>query len=234
MNPVTLRLNHPKNHVGVPLAAVAETPTEEAIEEYLVSIPKYALQGAHYLGLIKEPRPSGLTSLGERVVRHAKNNGDGGVEESLERFRELKGSKKRFINQLPGWEEITKEIYLDVDVVEDIATILDLTEAVTLPVLLKRSITHGFGVEEVFLKTPDIAREKPGEVLGMPCSYYGEAVYQLKNNLYHAGIVTNRGCDTSALVPNHEVWDLEKNHDPRKDTVCSEMDRVAVADGGGV
>jgi len=39
--------------------------------------------------------------------------------------------------------------------------------------------------------------------------YAGQAVYQFKNLLFHSGILTERGADTSALVPGQDVWALE-------------------------
>jgi hypothetical protein len=45
-----------------------------------------------------------------------------------------------------------------------------------------------------------------------PDIYRGQTVYQLKTLLYHCGLLTERGADTSALVPTQDVWQLEPQY----------------------
>lgn len=45
-----------------------------------------------------------------------------------------------------------------------------------------------------------------------PRTYRGQTIYQLKAILFHCGLLTERGADTSAIIPTQDIWQLDPHH----------------------
>ncbi len=204
-------LNHPKNYFGVPLAVAAPGDTGLLITDKLVRMGGRARAGAEALGLID---PDGnLTDLGETVVALIEEEST--VEAELDRFESMKGSSERFIETAPRyWQPIAKHILQEYAVAGDVVTVLETTGPVTLAELTAVAIRNEHPLQESLLRDPETFDsnsfdEDDAAELKFPDVYAGQAIYQFKNLLYHCGILTERGADTSAVVPTQDVWALE-------------------------
>lgn len=211
-NPVAaFSLNHPKNYFGVPLAIAAVGDTDQLIRTYLVTMETRARAGAEALGLITSNGE--LTALGETIVESVA--AETTIEDELERFGGLQGSSERFIEAAPRyWNPIARYALQQSSLVGDIVTLLENTGPVTLPELTTVAVRTNHCVQETILRdadtvTPSDVQPEPPDALRTPDVYAGKAVYQFKTLLFHAGILTERGADTSALVPRQDVWALE-------------------------
>lgn len=203
---------HPKNYFGVPLAVASADPTDVAIEAALVGLPDNARRGARELNLITDAGE--LTTLGETIVNTVK--AETTITNELETFRELKGSTARFIDSAPRyWNPITRHVLKNHPLTDNVVTLLEKTGPVTLPELAEIAVRNEHAIGEMLLRNPDrlFAESEPGqdppEFLSSPDAYTGTAVYQFKNILYHCGILTERGRDTSALIPDQDIWALD-------------------------
>lgn len=211
-NPVAaFSLNHPKNYFGVPLAIATVGDTDQLIRTYLVKMETRARAGAEALGLITSDGE--LTALGETIVETVA--AETTIKAELDTFGDLQGSSQRFIEAAPRrWNPISRHALQQCSLVGDVVTILENTGPVTLPELTTVAIRTNHCVQETILRdadvvTPSDVQPEPPEALRTPDMYAGQAVYQLKNLLFHTGILTERGADTSALVPSQDVWALE-------------------------
>jgi len=208
-------LNHPKNYLGVPLAAVSATPTMVAIDTRLVSCPDRAVDGATALDLVTAD--SELTALGTTIVEMVAECSS--VDTELQRFEALKGSTKRFIDVVPPfWRSIATYVFRHHPITGDIVGLLEETGSTTLAELAQTAVETGHPAAESLFRDPDVVTPQAGSQTTDPnrfadaSVYAGCAVYQLKTNLYHVGILTERGADTSALVPKQDYWAIEPSH----------------------
>jgi len=204
-------VNHPKNYFGVPLAVAAEGDTGLIITEDLVSMGGRARAGAQALGLIDQTNT--LTDLGETIIAMVES--ESSVEQELDLFRSLRGSSERFVDAAePHWEQIVKHALREHTVSVDVVDVLEKTGPVTLAELAGFSIRHDHDLKNTLLRDPEqysaeAFDEEMAATLKFPDAYAGQAVYQFKNLLYHCGVLTERGADTSALLPQQDIWQLD-------------------------
>lgn len=206
-------LNHPKNYFGVPLAVAADGDTGFIIQENLVNMGGKARAGAEALGLIN--RTNDLTELGKTIVGWVED--ESSVEEELMAFNGLKGSTKRFVDVAdPYWIPIVQHALQQHTIAVDIVNILEKTGEVSLTELSLFAINHNQEVKNALLRNPEdypnntnsLSRDQLAE-LKEPEAYSGQAVYQFKTLLYHCGVLTERGKDTSALIPSQDKWAID-------------------------
>ncbi len=215
-------LNHPKNYLAVPLAAVHDDATERVIEEYVVGAVDDAIRGALFLGLVAKAGPEfQVTSLGEEVVRFGLRQYDT-VTAALGCFEDWQRSRKRFTEVAPLWGELTRRVVFAYPATELIVTELqqlhdDGFDSPTLIEFVQWLHTHHptFTVE-LFVRGTEGVRERvlteDGTLRKGALTdgniYHAPTVFQLKAMLYHAGILTERGSEPSNLDPRADVWQL--------------------------
>lgn len=204
-------LNHPKNYFGVPLAVTAPGDTDHLIRKHLVKMEDRARAGAEALNLIDTDGE--LTALGETIVETVSTEST--VAAELNEFSSLKGSSERFIDAAPRyWNPIARHVLQQFELVGDVVTLLESTGPVTLPELATVAVRTNHSVQDAVLRdasavtVEDVQSDAP-DSFDSPDVYAGQAVYQFKNLLFHCGILTERGADTSALVPAQDVWAVE-------------------------
>lgn len=208
--PPTFRYNHPKNYFGVPIAIAAPGDAGGLIAAYIVRGAGAARQGAEQLQLITADET--LTHSGQRVVDHAET-AYRDLRTALEQFAEWQGTTTRFIELDDGvWAEIAPEIVVQHPVVADLVRLLDTAETpLTLP-----ELTHTYlqaapeTARQVFVREsfdyPDTAAES-ADALYEAEVYRSAVTCQLKTIMYHAGLVTEPGADSSHLIPEIDVWE---------------------------
>jgi hypothetical protein len=215
-------LNHPKNYLGVPVALAADGPTGELVAEHVVGAVDDARRGAAFLGLVDE-RPAGchLTPLGREVVRFALDR-DGSARAALRTFEDWKRSRRRFVDLVPDWGLVARRVVFDYPattlLVEELQAMHDDGHRTpTLVDLVERlHQLHPAFTVELFVRGTEAARGRvlDGEGALRPDAlvdgdlYHAPTVFQLKAMLYHAGIVTERGCEPDRLDPTEDVWAL--------------------------
>lgn len=205
-------LNHPKNYFGVPLAVAAPGETESLIESNLVQMTDRAKVGAEALGLVSET--GDLTDLGETIVRTVQSETT--LTKELKAFEDLKGTSERFVDTAPRyWDPIARHVLQQNPLTGDIVTLLEKTGPVTLPEITNVAVRNEHPFSETVLRDPDAIKQQASVddaiAYDSPEIYAGQAVYQFKNILFHCGILTERGSDTSALVPGQDVWALDSS-----------------------
>jgi hypothetical protein len=216
--PKKFALNHPKNYFGVPLAVASSGDTIDQIESNLVGMADEAIAGAVTLDLIKsEQRPLTLTAKGNSVVTAI--NSETSADCELLELSRLKGSSERFIDASERyWTPIVKHVLRQSSRVGAFVELLSSTGPVTLSTLAEEAIRADHQVKHELLRRPfEWSRSDVGpandqskiDALSSPNEYTGQTVYQFKSILYHCGILTERGRDTSALVPNQDRWELD-------------------------
>lgn len=236
---VSLGLNHPKNFLGYTLAvAESDTQAEELLDQNsIVRAYSDARNGAEDLGLIKGDSTGNsvtVTPLGERVVAFAQAE-YGGTLDGLRRLGKLYGSSKRFVTAQPEWEDIVQTILLnESEIAELIEYLREFTRHRTesgstilpLSVLFAELYRHDKQfAEDMFLRTEAVetvsslsipptdilsAADLPNE-LDEPSLYYGPTIHHLKSILYHAGILTTPGTNSTNLNRDSDnfIWELD-------------------------
>jgi len=200
-----LHLNHPKNYLAVPLAVATEGDTAELIDKYAVSLPNRAIKGAKELGLITNNEE--LTELGETVIINAITE-HGSIENTLIEFKSLQRSPKRFVNEYPEWSSITKRLVSKYDATTQIVKFLREQGPLQLDQLTRLLWKQKPQLaKSVFLKEGE---EDPSlKNLSETSRYDSAATFQYKSMLYHSGVVSSRGQDTSRLNPTTDTWELD-------------------------
>lgn len=199
-------LNHVKNYLGVPLAITAPQDTDSVIESHLVNMPSRARAGSIALGLTQSN--DDLTRLGQTVVDTVVE--ESSIDEQLTAFKSMKGSSTRFIEAADRfWNPVVRHVVQQNPLIGDVATLLDSTGPVTLPELAYTATQADHRVSTMLLRDDVDSSVVDDVAFESPVVYAGQAVYQFKNVLYHCGVVTERGADTSALLPEQDVWALE-------------------------
>lgn len=210
--PPTFRYNHPKNYVGVPIAVAAPGDTGGLIQAYVVRGAGAARHGAEQLDLIT-PDDS-LTATGDRVVAYACDE-YGDLQTALDHFDTWRGTTTRFIDLDEGaWRDIAPTIVGTYPVVTDILQLLARhDDRLHLP-----ELAHAY-----LRQWPDTARtvfvrgdcDRPTDDANLADRLYERETYrtavtcQLKTMMYHAGLLTETGADSSHLIPETDVWELE-------------------------
>jgi len=217
-------LNHPKNYLGVALAAYHEGDTRELVAEHVVGAVDSAVRGAEFLGLVDTARATiELTTLGGEVIRFALRHYDS-VDATLEAFEDWQGSRSRFVEAEPLWGELVRRIVFSYPATELLVSELqqhhdDLNDSPTLVDLVRwLHKSHPTFAVELFIRGTESARERvltgDGELRQSALTdgsvYHSPTVFQLKTMLYHAGILTERGAEPSNLTPSEDSWQLRE------------------------
>lgn len=210
-----LYFTHPKNYVGVPLAVAADGDTGALVVRQLVEMAGRAKQGAQALGLLD--LAGDLTPWGERVVTTA-DRLHGGPRKGLAALATLSGSSARFVNRYPGWKSTVHSLVRAYDPATPVLATLSRSGGLSLPALVTRlyndysdSVAGTFLREELVTEGPLLADVE----LTDPAVYRGHAVFQFKSLLFHCGVLTERGADTSRLHPPEDRWELASAFDSR-------------------
>jgi len=218
---LALRYNHPKNYVGVPLAIVAERPTADVIADILVADTTAVIRGATALGLVDASMcPSdklSLTSLGEDLI--APVTADRSPEAALDALSRLQGSTDRFVDVGSRyWEPFLTQVYQQYPPAATLVTALNQTGPASLARLTAYCLSHNQEAARLLVSaTNALTPIDPSQPLGQTSladyqTYYSPTTCQLKTQLWHAGILTERGAHSTALAPLSNRWALEPRH----------------------
>ncbi|WP_435102399.1 hypothetical protein [Halarchaeum sp. P4] len=212
-------VNHPKNYLGYVLAFVADGETDARYSEHVIRMPDDGRRGAALLGLVDVRGEERLTHLGAEVVRFARAE-HGSVKRALEAFDAWAGRRTRFTELAPRWAQLARSVTMQYEPTQLIVDALealhaDGVEEVALPDLVERAceINQPLAVEVCI--TED-AREavltRDGDLdtdaLRDPRVYKTGLHFQYKAQLYHVGLVTERGTDDKSEVLD-DTWRLE-------------------------
>jgi hypothetical protein len=216
-------LNHPKNYLGYPLVHAADGDTEALLAEYrVVSAATDARRGAAVLGLIEQtPVGLDLTSLGREVVRFGVAR-RGTPEAALSEFGAWYRSRTRFVDLAPAWGQLARRVVFAYPATELLVTELQRLhhdgsrEPSLVEVVEYLHELHPSFTVELFVRGDEATRRRvlsaDGELrpsaLEDGSIYHAPTVFQLKAMLYHAGILTERGCEPNRLDPLEEIWAL--------------------------
>lgn len=204
-----LVFTHPKNYLGVPLAVAVDGATGALVVQHLVDLPGRAKRGAQALGLLD--LAGNLSLRGDRVVATAVR-AHGSPRAGLDALKDLSGSSRRFVTARPSWALLARHLAQTYGPAQPIIDVLRGHGSLALPALVKNlAQDRPEYVVETFLQADDIAASDicAEGSLERADAYRGQAVYQLKSLLYHCGVLTQRGADTSRLEPPTDVWALE-------------------------
>ena len=210
-----LYFTHPKNYLGVPLAVAADGDTGALVVRHLVEMSGQAKQGAQALGLLD--LAGNLTPWGERVVTTA-GHLHGDPRDGLTALAALSGSSERFVDRYPGWQSTVHDLVQVYHPATPILTTLSHGERLSLPALvshLRRN--YSSSITRLFLRGEPATDGTPltDVELTDPSVYRGHAVFQFKSLLFHCGVLTERGVDTSRLDPSEDCWELTPAFDYR-------------------
>jgi hypothetical protein len=181
-----------------------------------------ARRGAAFLGLIDERHAeTTLTPLGREVVRFAERRYES-VEGALREFENWYRSTGRFYDTAPEWGQLARRVIWHYPatqlLVEELQHMHD--DGIRQPSLVDLVVylheLHPSFTVELFIRGTDDARSR---VLGPDGDlrpdalytggvYHSPTVFQLKAMLYHAGFLTERGAEPSALDPVADIWEL--------------------------
>jgi hypothetical protein len=207
-----LRLNHPKNYVGVPVAIAAPGDTGSLVMGNLTAMAGAAKLGARAFGLIDTDGE--VTDWGWELLKEIL--GQTHPDTYLEELRDLQNSRGRFIEQRPEWDGVGEAVARRYDGTEPVIEILQQSGPITLPELVSRLAEDNWGIaSRLFLKdtVADSADGLTDDLLEDSESYRGAGVCQFKGVLYHFGVVTMPGSSTDYLDPGTELWELEPHID---------------------
>lgn len=217
---ISLAYNHPKNHLGVPIAVASKRETHTAIEDALVAGTTRAVSGAVELGLVTgasdEQTALSLTTTGERVVDTITS--DRSPEAALDGLSRLHGSTARFVDEASRyWEPVATEVYQQYEPAAALISLLDVTGPTSLAKLTAHAAKHQPTVADLLLGESLVEPPAPTDPLGntalaIPSIYYSPATCQLKTQLWHVGLLTERGASSTALAPLDDRWTIEPRH----------------------
>ena len=138
------------------------------------------------------------------------------LETALEQFGEWRGTTTRFTELGGGvFSDVTQDVMAEHPAVQAITEILSEQDVspVTLP-----EIVHEFYARDsdaataLFIRNgvslPDDASERANRLFD-PEVYQAQFAFQFKTMLYHAGILTESGSDSTHLAPQTDMWELE-------------------------
>ena len=206
-------LNHPKNYLAVPLAVVADEPTESTYREAVVDAFDQGRRGAVALDLV-ERRGDGLRlcPLGTEVVRVAREI-DGSVTAALDRIDDWTRSRRRLADLAPRWGDLARRVLFHYPATEPLVTELrrlaadGLAAPSVVDVVCRLfDLRPAFAVE-LFVRGTDEARRRVlddgGDLreaaLSDPSVYHSPTLFQYKTMLYHAGLFATRGTEPSRI-----------------------------------
>ncbi|MFA1610766.1 hypothetical protein [Halobellus rubicundus] len=218
-------VNHPKNYLGYPLALAADADTEAVYEDRVIRLVGDGRRGAILLGLVEGRGVDRLTHLGREVVRFARAE-CGSVESALAEFDAWTGKSTRFTELAPRWAQLARSVAMGYEPTRLVVEALERLHAdgvrpATLPDLAATAceINRPLAVEVFFTEGGrDAVLERDGtlraEALDDPGVYKSGIHFQYKAQLYHVGLVTDRGTDDKAAALA-DPWALEHPVGPR-------------------
>lgn len=212
----TFGLNHPKNYFGVPIALAADGDTGGLVMGHLVKTRFGVVRrGATELGLVTDDFE--LTPLGEEVAEFAVDT-YGDHEAALAQFRSWKGTQTRFIElNLGEWGPMAARTIASYEPASRITRVLvDRNDAATLPEFITDAAEEDRRVVEMFVKEEAVHDLEPLDgltsthpTLADPSTYRSKAVSHFKSVLYHCGVLTAGGRDSTSLDPTSDEWRLD-------------------------
>lgn len=223
--------NHPKNYLGYAVALAHTRDAESAdqlTEEYVVGAPNMARRGAENLDLVSDGK---LTERGEWACSELRERLVDGEDclEVLEVFDELKGARKRFVEQFPELRPIGPHIAMGDPTVARLANCLrethkgrqgeDVPYAVsTISLFFELHVRdEEFATEFLLHDHPTIRCASKGDdlialqegTLDGVTTYRSATTYQLHNLLWHLGVVWTKGKQAKDVSPHEDIWALE-------------------------
>jgi hypothetical protein len=224
-------LSHPKNYIGVPLAIASDEPVEIAVPQNLVKMAGEAAYGAEALGLIT--RDKQLTTAGESVVENLTE-----TQTVQTAFNEIADStRSRLIDAIKSPTAVQQPI-ARYPPAAAVIQILSTEGELTLEELTIHALQNNYRIlidyllstapttfkafsDNTTTSTTDNRTETTVE------DYTATATYQFKSILFHAGILTTPGSDTTSLDPHNDIWALSPHLD-------AQLQKAAInADFGG-
>jgi len=224
-------LSHPKNYIGVPLAIASDEPVEIAVPQNLVKMAGEAAYGAEALGLIT--RDKQLTTAGESVVENLTE-----TQTVQTAFNEIADStRSRLIDAIQSPTAVQQPI-ARYPPSAAIIQILSTEGELTLEELTIHALQNNYKILIAYLlstapttfkafsddsskSTTDNRTQTTVE------DYTATATYQFKSILFHTGILTTPGSDTTSLDPHNDIWALSPHLD-------AQLQKTAIsADFGG-
>lgn len=234
--PITITsypLNHPKSYIGyvVALAATGDhTVATTRLEETVINAVEDARRGAWHLDLITRPSPDAttdreylLTDRGQLVAEKA-IDAYGSYENALDAFASLKGSTTRFAETHDVWETVGPYIaqadpaiayfvplmqHLHEKTGRDTFPLVELTRDYLIGVDAAFTVEFFFNDRQtVHDRVAAATANNETDVFTDVDAYRATVTYQLKTMLYHLGVLTEPGKDTSRLDPETDQWGL--------------------------
>ncbi|MFD1684823.1 hypothetical protein [Halobellus litoreus] len=218
-------VNHPKNYLGYPLALVVYDDPDAVYEEHVIRLAGDGRRGAILLGLVEGSGVDRLTHLGREVVRFARTE-CGSVESALARFDSWTGRSTRFTELAPRWAQLARSVTMGYEPTRLVVEALERLHAdgvrpATLPEVAATAceINRPLAVEVFFTEGGrDAVLRRDGTLreaaLDDPSVYKSGIHFQYKAQLYHVGLVTDRGTDDKAAALA-DAWALEHPVGPR-------------------
>lgn len=214
-------VNHPKNYLGYALAVAADGPTDELYSDYVISQVTGGRRGAQLLELV-EVRPNGthLTQRGAEVARIA-SQWHGSPEAALREFDAWWGSSTRFIELAPEWAQLARSVVMQYPPAQLIVESLeglhsDGVRPVTLQYLVEEAfeLNRTLAIETFFAQGQrETVLTRDGDLntdgLRDPAVYKSGSYFQFKAQLFHVGLITDRGTD-DGWEALYDEWALEE------------------------
>lgn len=223
--------NHPKNYLGYAVALAHTRKPESAdrlTEKYVVGDASTARRGAEHLDLVSDGE---LTERGEWATSELRHRlvGDENCLEVLELFDDLRGTRKRFVEQFPSLRDVGPGIAIGDPSIARLVNCLreihkerqgeDTQYAVsTIRLFFGLHIRDTeFATELLLHDHPEIREADSGDdvdalqagSLNGVTTYRSATTYQLHNLLWHLGVVWTKGVQAKDLNPFDDTWALE-------------------------
>lgn len=227
-------LNHPKAYLAYAVA-LAQTESRQSadalVSNRVINAVDDARQGAVHLDLItsaqtNQPpsfREYQLTEYGRTVVAKITDAFEN-TENALSEFQRLKGSRSRFTETHDVWKAIGPDIaqadpaiaYL-VDLLQDVHNDSGRDEFPLAELAQYYLCEHDpeFTVEFFFNDRQTVRDKIHATLQNNECdifysvdAYRATVTYQLKSMLFHLGVLSERGKDTSRFNPETDIWAL--------------------------
>ncbi|HYH99778.1 hypothetical protein [Hyalangium sp.] len=205
-----LQLNHPLNYLVVPYLA-ASSSSESLLERLAAEWPdlgsdatrRHALVGAATLGLLNHE--GGLTLEGRNVADLLRAVGfDPGANRLNKRARLLEVS--------PGCAAVARTVFLRQPAVRLVLDVLQTEQRPLTAVALTRA-----ALKRALVLASSVFLADPGAPLSLSpdgTAFNPSAVFKLKQNLWHAGLLSSKSHESSGkravdYRPHEDLWALE-------------------------
>jgi hypothetical protein len=226
--PSKLKKNHPKNPLGYALAVATGDDTDTVCEQYVIESTDDARQDAEAFGLVttRSGKPE-LTSDGVDAV-HTLSYCYDGTQGALQTVHQLYRSPSRLIEEEPSLGIVARNTILQYPPTRIlIETLTKLNQdGISSPqvnlVATRLAENHPKVAADLFLNVdPEeyLKSQSSGEietaVFDAEEKYHTHTLYQYKTVLFHTGILTTKGLDStdnldfSRELPE-QTWELEE------------------------